>query len=90
MIDENVKDKDLLNDVVPSITRAVNIPNLPDEIIQKMRRLWGQRDNAAHTGHLHQPYTRESAGLQLAAAVFVFRHLVLLRRQATEKGLLNG
>ena len=90
LVDEKISDKDLLPSVVPIIAKAVNMPNLPDEITQKMRRLWGQRDKAAHTGHLHQPYTRASAGLHLAAAVFAFRYLVLLRRKATELGLLNG
>jgi hypothetical protein len=90
LIDENVSDKDLLSDVIPFIARAVHVPNLREEILQKMRRLWGQRDKAAHTGHIHQPYTRESAGLQLAAAVFSFRYLALLRSKAEEQGLLNG
>ena len=34
---------------------------MTSEILQKVGRLWGQRDNVAHPGHLHQPYDRTNA-----------------------------
>lgn len=86
---EGSKDKDLLPNVVtPHIATALNVPQLNREILQKIARLWGQRDNVAHRGHLHQPYDRTNAIPQLAAAVFAFRYCQLLRQKAQEKGLL--
>jgi len=77
---DGIKDKDLLTEEVPKIAAAVGVPPLSSEVCERVGRLWGQRDAVAHTGRLHQPYARENAGTQLAAAVFAFRYLVMLRR----------
>jgi len=83
------KDKELLPCVVARhIASAVGVPELRTEILQKVARLWGQRDNVAHQGHLHQPYDRANALPQLAGAVFAFRYCQLLRRKAETTGLL--
>lgn len=84
-----IKDKKLLPDVVARhIAVAVGVPELIGEILQKVARLWGQRNNVAHRGHLHQPYDQTNGAPQLAAAVFAFRYCQLLRREAEAKGLL--
>lgn len=83
-----IQDKDLLTQVVPVIATAVGMNQLSSEICLKVGRLWGQRDSVAHTGRLHQPYARENAVMQLAAAVFTFRYLALLRRLGLEQGLV--
>ena len=84
-----IKDKELLPDVVVRhIAVVVGVPELTSEILQKVARLWGQRDKVAHRGHLHQPYDRTNAAPQLAAAMFAFRYCQLLRREAEAKGLL--
>ncbi len=87
-VDERVKDKDLLCQVVPIAADLVDLPPLVDEICAKVNRLWGQRDAVAHTGHLYLPYERNAAAIQLAAALFTFRYLTLLRQKAVEKGLI--
>ena len=85
---KRVKDRDLLNKAVPAISTAIGVPRLNTEICSRVVRLWGQRDAVAHTGQLHQPYPRETAAEQLAAAVFAFRYLMLLRAVGTSKGLI--
>jgi len=86
---DGIKDKELLpNVVVTQIAVAMGIPALTNEILQKVARLWGQRDKVAHQGCLHQPYDRADAAPQLAAAVFAFRYCQLLRRAAEAKGLI--
>jgi hypothetical protein len=87
--DARIKDKDLLSRVLPQIAKAVQVPVLANYIVGKAARLWGQRDNVAHTGRLHQPYERANAVPQLAAAVFAFRYCKLLRRSAEVIGLLS-
>ncbi|UVE70214.1 hypothetical protein L2Y90_34475 (plasmid) [Burkholderia pyrrocinia] len=87
-IDERVKDKDLLSQVIPTAAGLVGLPPLADEICAKVSRLWGQRDAVAHTGRLYSPYERNAASMQLAAAVFAFRYLTLLRQKAVETGLI--
>ena len=83
----NAKDKDILpNFIVQRIAIELGVPILKDEILQKVARLWGQRDEVAHRGYLHQPYDQTNAAPQLAAAVFAFRYCQLLRRKAEAKG----
>jgi hypothetical protein len=84
-----IKDKELLRDiVVRQIAVATGVSPLACDILQKVARLWGQRDSVAHRGHLHTPYDQTNAAPQLAAAVFAFRYCQLLRRKAEAKGLL--
>jgi hypothetical protein len=87
--DKGIKDKDLLSQVIAPIATAVGVPPLAVCIIRKIRRLWGQRDNVAHEGRLWQPYGQQNASAHLAAAVFAFRYLQLLRRSAEDMGLLE-
>jgi hypothetical protein len=84
-----IKDKELLPDiVVRHIATGVCVPELRREILDKVARLWGQRDNVAHRGRLHEPYDGTNAAPQLAAALFAFRYCQLLRRKAEANGLL--
>jgi hypothetical protein len=88
---KGIKDKNLLQDIVARhIAAAVSVPELDSDILEKVARLWGQRDNVAHKGHLYQPYDHTNAEPQLAASVFAFRYCQLLRRKAEEIGLLPG
>ncbi|WP_129212094.1 hypothetical protein [Crenobacter cavernae] len=87
-LSDGVKDKDILSEVVPHISAAFDVPPLDTDICKKVARLWGQRDNVSHTGRLHQPYLKENAATQLAAAVFAFRYLMLLRLVGESKEII--
>lgn len=88
-LDERIKDKDLLHRIIPTVAKLVGVPPLADDICGKVSRLWGQRDSVAHTGRMYLPYDRSAASTQLAAAIFAFRYLTLLRQIAVEKGLIQ-
>lgn len=83
-----IKDKKLLSSIVPQIAGHLDMPTLSAVVTSKVMRLWGQRDSVAHSGRLHEPYSRANAVPQLVAAILAFRYICLLRERAKERGLI--
>ena len=76
----NISDKDLLTKPIKNLALSVGFPELNAEVVDKIKRLWGQRDKVAHEGRLHLPYDQQAASVHLAAAVFTVRYLDQLEK----------
>lgn len=87
--DEGVKDKDLLQNLIFKISEKLNVKLLNNDIITYMNRLWGQRDNLAHTGKIYEPYKRENAMPQIISAFLIYRYIKILRIQCSTHGFIG-